>query len=133
MIPQHPSALMSHFHFILRTLPAQSSGPALQAAIWSQVCTAAAPCALPVSHGVVPDLLHQLEDAGQRRPEHIHSQEVLLPRGHGGFHKDLLDVGHGSTDVLRGDHGSMRHRPLGSSQQKQSRNSFARLCFPFPN
>lgn len=58
---------------------------------------------LPVSQGMVPNLLHQLEDAGQRRTKDIHSKEVLLPRGDSGFHKDLLDVGHRSTHVLQGN------------------------------
>lgn len=51
---------------------------------------------------MVSDLLHELEDAGQRRTEHIHGEEVLLPWGDGGFHKDLLNVGHRSTNVLWG-------------------------------
>lgn len=86
----------------------------------AQLCPAAAPRASPVPQSVVPDLLHQLEDAGQRRAEHIHGQEVLLPRGHGGFHKDLLDVGHGSTHVL-GRAESVR------LQQKQGRDGSATL------
>lgn len=58
---------------------------------------------LPVSQGMVPNLLHQLEDTGQRRTKDINSKEVLLPWGDGGFHKDLLDVGHRSTNILRGN------------------------------
>lgn len=70
---------------------------------------------------MVSNLLHQLEDAGQRRTKHIDSEEVLLPRGDGGFHKDLLDVGHGSADVLRGKpEGERKHvvsgKPLSGIQ-----------------
>lgn len=51
---------------------------------------------------MVSDLLHKLEDTGEGRTKDINSKEILLPWGDGGFHKDLLDVGHGSTNILQG-------------------------------